>query len=156
MRINNTIQDTQKFVDIPDFFKDKINIHFMCHLTDDEVYAFYHILKSCEKSLICENRSSNTITKCVIIFTETESITLTENEDDCYACYFRVIIYHMNRLRKLNNFLKLALGLTEELVHHFWNEDNEELVKHKDVEILHRLNNIYSIELLKEWKVNGL
>ena len=156
MRIKNTIQGTQKFVDIPDFFKDKIDIHFMCHLTDDEIYAFYHILKSCEKSLISENRSKKDIIKCSIIFTETESITLTENENNCYACYFRVIIYHMNRLRSLNNFLKLALGFTEELVHHFWNEDNEELVKYKDVEILCRLNDKYSIELLEEWKVNGL
>ena len=67
--------------------------------------------------------------------------------------HFSLIIYNMNKIRRLNDFLKTMTVFTEELVHHYWRIEDERLVKHKDIEVLRLGNPIFSLELFKEWGI---
>ena len=152
MTIENIIP--HKTVVIPEIFNNKIQILYRCELSRDELAIFGYCLQICAKVLVEDGFTNNNLTKVTIVFIDDGQLLLNDNEMSTYGCHFSLIVYHMNKIRKLNNMMKTALLYVEELVHHYWRIEDETLVKYKDVEILKLANSNYSIELLKEWGVN--
>ena len=151
MEIMNVVP--HKTVVIPEIFIWKIELRFMCSLSDKELSVFGLCLQLCEKILIKDGIQNSDLSKATIIFADSGELVLRE-DDYTYGSHFSLIIYNMNKIRIFDNMMKTALLFVEELVHHYWRIEDETLVKYKDIEILKLANSSYSIELLKEWKVN--
>lgn len=151
MEIKNVL--AHKTVVIPDIFKNKIELRFKCELTDDELVGFAYVLKFCEKILLKDGFSNSDLTRVSVLFIDDEKIEMTENDPLCCGSHFSLIVYNMNRIRRLKNFMKTMTVFTEELVHHYWRIEDEHLVKHKDIEILKLGNPVFSLELFKEWGI---
>lgn len=66
------------------------------------------------------------------------------------------ITYSMGKLRQTKNAKFILFAFIEELVHHFWCITDETKVKYKALEIAKRIDDSYSLDLLKGWGLNGL
>lgn len=90
----------------------------------------------------------------MLFFLGSDELIIDEEDEKCCASTFSLIIYHMNRLRKTNNFLIITYAYIEEIVHHFWNIHDETEVKYKGLEIMKYLNPNVTIDTLKRWNIN--
>lgn len=142
-------------INIPQILEGKIEIRATCIVTDDELKIFALVLKYVAVVLQKDGFTNKDLQRVSVIFLDNEKIELTEDDPNCCGCRFTLVLYYMNKLRILNNALKVALTFIEELVHHYWRISDEREVKYKDLEIMHYLNNTVTFETLKEWGVIG-
>ena len=151
MKIKNIIP--HKTVVIPEIFLGKIELRFTCELTDNELMGFAYALRFCENKLKEDGYKSSDLSRVSIIFTNNGKLDMEEDDVLCCGSHFSIIVYNMEKIRRLNNFLKTMTVFVEELVHHFWRIEDEKLVKEKDIEILRLGNPIYTLDLFKEWGI---
>lgn len=68
--------------------------------------------------------------------------------------YARIAVYNIMEIRKLNGADQVAFVFTEELVHHFWNYEDETNTKLKVIEILQLTEPKITKEYVKTWGIN--
>ncbi|MCM1189329.1 MAG: hypothetical protein NC541_08535 [bacterium] len=68
--------------------------------------------------------------------------------------YARIAVYNMREIRKLRGADQVAFVFTEELVHHFWNCENETKTKLKVIEILQLTEPKITKEYVETWEIN--
>lgn len=138
----------------PDIFEDKIELISTCEMSIDELKAFALVLKYAAVVMEKDGITKESIKKASVVFLDSDELIIDEEDEKCCASTFSLIIYHMNRLRKANNFLIITYAYIEEIVHHFWNIHDETEVKYKGLEIMKYLNPNVTIDTLKRWNIN--
>ena len=138
----------------PDIFEDKIELISTCEMSIDELKAFALVLKYAAVVMKKDGITKESIKKASVVFLGGDELIIDEEDEQCCASTFSLIIYHMNRLRKANNFLIITYAYIEEIVHHFWNIHDETEVKYKGLEIMKYLNPNVTIDTLKRWNIN--
>lgn len=88
-----------------------------------------------------------------VVFSSDGSFGFTP-KNNSQGKYARIAVYNMSAIRNLKTADQIAFVFTEELVHHFWNIENETDVKLKVIEILQLINNRITKESVKAWGMN--
>ena len=73
---------------IPEIFKNKIELRFMCELTDNELVGFAYVLKFCEKVLLKDGFSNSDLTRVSVLFIDDERVEIEENDPLCCGVTF--------------------------------------------------------------------
>lgn len=138
----------------PEIFEDKIQLISTCEMTTDELTAFALVLKYAAVVMEKDGITKEKLKRVSVVFLGSDELIIDQEDNNCGACTFSLIIYHMNRLRKADDFLLITYAYIEEIVHHFWNIQDETEVKYKGLEIMQHLNPTFTIDTLKRWNVN--
>ena len=103
----------------PDIFEDKNRININLWNVNRWIEAFALVLKYAAVVMKKDGITKESIKKASVVFLGGDELIIDEEDEKCCASTFSLIIYHMNRLRKANNFLIITYAYIEEIVHHF-------------------------------------
>ncbi|MBK5424727.1 hypothetical protein [Bacillus sp. TH30] len=129
---------------IPDNLKNKIAVRATYKLTEKEAFLFHEALRSVDLQLTAEGADYSKLPMVFALFTRDGKFTILPDGDEV-GTRINFIIYGVSVWRELKcTDIKLRTVFLEELCHHFWNIEDEEIVKYKVVELYNRY---YSTEL---------
>lgn len=133
----NEIEDFVINCPIP--LQDKIVLISTVELANDEKEIFWNTLLLPYKQLEKENIQIECL-RCVhIFFTPDGNLEIINRSKAYWGVTFSLIIYSIDKFRQKGNPIYYCTIFLEELCHHFWNIEDEKLVKHKVLEIMQNL-----------------
>jgi len=144
-------QITSSGPSIPDFLLDKIEIRAIFALREQEAFLFSVALTGVSNQLIKEGYEKNQLARLTVLLTKDGTFELIEDENDVeeYPIGFRfnLAVYAVEKWREKEYSDQLILTVfIEELVHHYWNIEDEVITKEKVIEIMNSILN-YEIEI---------
>ena len=143
-------------INLPDLLKDKITFTANESLTYTESKFYEICLQALAEKMIEDKIDINFLTHLNILFTKNGSYSMTEESGDRFGFHLNLSIYSLDNIRKTNNDKFMVVTFIEELVHYFWQIEDETLTKYKVIEIAQKFLPDITLELLKEWHVNGI
>ena len=150
MKLMNHV--TTRIPNLPTELTQKIAFVGSIALETEELQIFDICLRNIAEILRKDNLLDNLFTVNVI-FSVDGSFGLTFC-DNSQGKYIRLAVYNMNRIRKLKGADQVAFIFTEELVHHFWNFEDETKTKLKVIEILQLTEPRITKEYVENWELN--
>lgn len=140
----------------PQSLQIKLNAFTTCALTEDEIRLFNQVLKCIDNHLTIDKIDLSTLYTLNVFFIEEEVTFFYENDTGTLGNQFHLATYRMNKLRNYNSNVLAAVIFAEELVHYYWRIFDETTVKYKIVEILNDIYPKLTIDILKQFGMNGL
>lgn len=124
----------------PELIVNKLNVVGNVELSQDEIKCFNHALVLLSIQLQKENINISNLHSVNILFLSDGNFSIQNTRNGFAGCTTSVIIYVMNVIRSWNDANKVIAVFLEELAHHFWNIEDESIVKHKVLEIMRNIN----------------
>ena len=140
---------------VPKILEGKLTFVANYALNDKEVRIFGIGLLAISEKLIEDNISSHQLTNVNVIFTKDGSFGMIEEDNSTFGLHFSLSVYALESLRKINNEHFYLFAFVEELVHHYWRIDNETKTKYKVLEIVQKVDPNITLDMIKNWGVNG-
>ena len=140
MRLENGIET--EIPKVPDELKDKIFINTVRELSYTDYTLFELSMKAIVYQMIKENTDFSKLNRINVIFTNDGSFSMNTKDKplfsftDTCGYYFKLAVYPLEVLHKKGKNSITLFAFTEELVHHFWNIEDESLVKYKVLDVL--------------------
>lgn len=123
---------------IPIELSDKIVIRATYPLTEHEAFLFTVALNGIVMQLKKEHLEVGNFRRVFVLCTKDGEFTFIDNEGMGY--YMPLIVLNLGNLRTGNwSDVHILATFVEEFCHHFWAIDDEEIVKHKVLEILNSI-----------------
>jgi len=124
---------------VPDELSAKISLKFTTTLEEREAKLFHHCMVGLLEQLTWEGVNIQNLSKATIIFTNEVELCIEHLTENYFGYCLRLIVYRVNLWRDRNySDFRLVLLYLEELCHHYFNIEDEELTKIKVVEIVNR------------------
>lgn len=125
---------------IPRELSGKVVIRATYALTEHEAFLFTVALNGIVMKMKKESFDLNSLRQVFVLCTENGEFTFVDNDGMGY--YMPLIILNLGNWRSGNwTDVHILATLVEELCHHFWSIDDEEVVKYKVLEILNSILN---------------
>lgn len=141
---------------VPTELKEKINFTANYAMNEKEALIFVKVLKSIVEQMKIDNIDFTTLTRIGVIFTENGNFSFIDECDNTYGRCFSLAVYKLGRLRIANNDDFTLFVFAEELVHHYWQVEDETVVKYKVLEVAQRIKPSITLEKIKGWGLYGL
>lgn len=144
----------------PEALKNKLQFAANCALSEKEVQCFSQALILVASKMEEDMRSGklppkiDNLRRATIIFTENGELSFSGIDNEI-GINISLIVYKMKPLRYFSTHIFSLFVFIEEMAHHFWSIEDETLVKHKVVEILQQEYKNFTIDIAKEWFING-
>ena len=143
-------------INMPDLLKGKLIFIANETLTYTEAKLFEICLEALAEKMVEDKIDISSLTHLNVLFTKSGSYSMTEESGDRFGFHLNLSIYALDNLRKTNSDRFMVVTFIEELVHHFWQVEDETKTKYKTLEIAQKIVPGITLELLKEWHVNGI
>lgn len=148
-------------VKIPEIFKGKIIVGTMSDLDETEIKLFKIALQLVSEQILFDSIDSkydlDSMPSVNIIFSLDGRFLIIPENNAQLAFHVKFIIYRIDALRHFADDRAFILFMfIEELTHHFWNIENEVIVKYKVIEIINRYDKNINMETVKGWEVYGV
>ena len=122
----------------PRFFSDKLQVSSTCELDSQIVKAFNGVLLMLVDPMKEEGMNSPDF-QALVYFIDADDFSIQLIEESTQGLYFPVVVYPVNRWRKINlSEHSIMVAMLEELVHCFFRIRDESLVKQKMLEVVQR------------------
>lgn len=141
---------------IPPILKNKISFFSNCVLKASEITYFNQALQCVAKGLEQDGIDLPSYYTLNVFFTEDGSISFHENDERNNGLQIYMVIYRMNKIRKINSCAFTIFVYIEELVHYFWRIYDETAIKYKVLELTNYVIPSLTIDDVKGWGLNGL
>lgn len=141
---------------IPEYLTGKLTMVANYPLNNSDVHLFDLALKAISKALELDHITKESLTTVNVIFTKDGSFSIIEESPTTFGLHCSLAVYALEKLNAVNNEKFKLVSFIEELVHHYWRIEDETTVKYKVVQIAQMIDPSITIDLLKEWDVNGL
>ena len=134
--------------DIPETINHKIQIVSNIKLSHSEQFLFNYSLRLVITQLTKENIDFSTLHGVIVMFLSDGNFSIQNTRNGFAGVTTSVIIYVINVIRRYKDINKIMAIFIEELAHHFWNIEDEIVVKHKVLEIMRFIEPDLSMEAI--------
>lgn len=121
---------------VPTRLISKLGITGDVDLSDDESKVFSYALLLLDMQFSKENINISDLPSVQILFLKDGNFSIKNVSNSYAGATTNVIMYIMDKIRNWSNAHKIIAIFLEELTHHFWNIEDEIIVKHKVLEIM--------------------
>lgn len=122
---------------ISDFeISSKINFISTINLSEQEILLFRLGVLGIQRQLTKENINIESLPKVTAVITDRKKLTF-ELDEDAGGSRLNLVFYPINHWKdnEWNDYIKLG-AILEEFCHHFWNIEDEAIVKRKVIDIM--------------------
>jgi len=144
--LENLINQLVSPVIVPEILTAKLYIFQTYKLNENEILLLNHAIMALHNRFIIENKTD--LMRVNLIFTETGQVTMSMNQDQLGShvcmCIYAVGVWRQKGYDDRN----VLTILLEELCHHFWAIEDEDLVTFKVLEVMQTLNPTIPMNLL--------
>lgn len=140
----------------PDILVGKLTVAANYALNNNDVQIFALALNAISMQLEKDKIRKEDLTTVNALFTKNGSFSMYEESHSTLGLHFSLAIYPLETLHNMHNDRLVLFAFVEELVHHYWNIEDETTVKYKVLEIVNLIDTGITIDMLKGWGVNGL
>ncbi|QHA36844.1 hypothetical protein D5E69_14155 [Rossellomorea marisflavi] len=148
---------------IPEYLINKIEIRATFPITKHEAFLFSVALHGISIKLEQEFLEKEKLPRLCALLTERGNFEFEELDvDDSIGFRFNLAVYCVGKWREKNYDDELILMVfLEELVHHYWNLEDEVITKEKVIEIMNlvldydiSIGKIYSVDWLNDYLIS--
>lgn len=145
----------------PVFLDNKLQFVANCLLREEEIQIFNQALQLVAWKIKEDMKNGNLspkvedLRRVTIIFTKNGEFSFSGIENEV-GINVSLIVYKTDCLHYIDDCMFPLFTFIEEMTHHFWNIEDETLVKYKVVEIIQQEYKDFTIETAKGWHIYGL